>query len=360
MAKKVFVSIVTHNHAATIDGCIAALLEQKGFSTNTNLAIHVIDNSSEDQTPALLDKYAPEQISYLASRVNLGFSAANNIAVAKFLRSDYDLFLLLNPDLKLTPECLETLCSRVIEDNEVDFATPLLLQCDQDLNPLHPERIDSAGMILLKSLRHLDRGQGQLLESIYTEECYVFGATGACCLMKRSFIEDMLLKGERHENDLYKIYPELEVGSSERAPLLDEAFFAFREDADLCWRAQLLGKNCLYFPKAQAYHLRRVNPQKRSKLPNLINYLGVRNRFLLQLNNYAPLSYPTTIVTGLVMRNLIVLAAIMIRERSSLGAVRDIFYLFNRQRERHNLLLKMGAQHQKVLRWLKAESISIR
>ena len=62
-------------------------------------------------------------------------------------------------------------------------------------------------------------------------------------------MEDIALNGEYFDND----------------------FFAYREDADLAWRAQLYGWRCLYTPKAIAYHVRHVLPEKRSALPALIN-----------------------------------------------------------------------------------------
>ncbi|MEA3459499.1 MAG: glycosyltransferase family 2 protein, partial [Chloroflexota bacterium] len=36
--------------------------------------------------------------------------------------------------------------------------------------------------------------------------------------------------------------------------LFDEDFFAFCEDVDLAWRAQLAGWKCIYAPKAVVYH----------------------------------------------------------------------------------------------------------
>ena len=47
----------------------------------------------------------------------------------------------------------------------------------------------------------------------------------------------------------------------------DEPFFAYREDADVAWRAQLLGWDCLYVPAAVAEHVRRVVPERRGSLP---------------------------------------------------------------------------------------------
>ena len=65
----------------------------------------------------------------------------------------------------------------------------------------------------------------------------------------------------------------------------DEAFFAYREDADLAWRAQWMGWRCLYVPEAQGHHVRRVLPERRAELPAEINMHSFKNRFLLRIKN---------------------------------------------------------------------------
>jgi GT2 family glycosyltransferase len=79
----------------------------------------------------------------------------------------------------------------------------------------------------------------------------------------------------------------------------DEDFFAYREDADLAWRAQILGWRCLYIPAAVGWHVRRVTPERREQLPHLINWHSVKNRFLMRIKNcsaglYLRLFFPVT------------------------------------------------------------------
>ena len=57
----------------------------------------------------------------------------------------------------------------------------------------------------------------------------------------------------------------------------DEEFFAFREDGDLAWRAQLMGWKCLYTPTAVAWHVRRVTPE-RAQRPAARSSTGIRRR----------------------------------------------------------------------------------
>jgi GT2 family glycosyltransferase len=63
----------------------------------------------------------------------------------------------------------------------------------------------------------------------------------------------------------------------------DEDFFVYREDADVAWRAQLMGWKCLYAPYAKGYHVRNALPGNRRALPPEINMHSVKNRFLLRM-----------------------------------------------------------------------------
>ena len=82
--------------------------------------------------------------------------------------------------------------------------------------------LDSTGIYFTPSLRHFDRGSGEPDRGAYEHFQYVFGVTGAVALYRRAMIEDVSICGEFFDND----------------------FFAYREDADLAWRAQLLGWKC--------------------------------------------------------------------------------------------------------------------
>jgi GT2 family glycosyltransferase len=48
---------------------------------------------------------------------------------------------------------------------------------------------------------------------------------------------------------------------------------------------QLMGWQCVYTPKAIAWHVRRVTPERRKQLPQEINWHSVKNRFLMRGKN---------------------------------------------------------------------------
>lgn len=325
---KLFISIVTFNSAKFIRKCFESLLHQDGFTLGKNLWIEIIDNASSDATIEMLKQLARENVAIKINQSNLGFCAAHNQAAKDFLDSDASFFLTLNPDLVLESKALSNLCQALNQDLSAGSATPKLIRADQNLDPI--DIIDACGMYMTDSLRHFDRGSGERHTGQFNQNAYVFGGSGACLLMKRAFVEDLILDISKHEEDLHRLYPALALDSSRRVNLFDEAFFAYREDADLAWRGQLFGWRCLYVSNALGYHVRLVLPERRSQLSQELNRLGVRNRFLLQINNFSCSNNFRSFIFGIIIRNLIVIGAVIFCERSSLMALKQVFCLFRR------------------------------
>src|SRR5579885_1429376 len=99
----------------------------------------------------------------------------------------------------------------------------------------------------------------------------------------------------------------------------DPDFFVYREDADVAWRAQLLGWRCVYTPHARGYHVRNVLPGNRRALPPEINMHSVKNRFLMRIKNMTPDLYRRNWFS-ITCRDLVVVAACLLHEHSSLKA----------------------------------------
>lgn len=287
----------------------------------------ITDNASHDETGSQVNRFP--DITFNKNQHNLGFAAAHNQGLRSFLDSDSEIFLVVNPDVALPPDFLTRLEKTLAGNPECGMITPKLLRADSQLRPGTPAFLDAAGMYLTKDLRHFDRGSNEPDRGQYNEKEFVFGGTGACLIFKREEIQKLLLP--RISDDvLFKIYPELESGASDRPQLFDEAFFAYREDADLSWRAAQLGVQCLYDPNLVAYHERVVLPERRAMLEPEINSMSVRNRFLLQVNNFAFAMGVVTFFRGIIIRNLIVIAGVLVKERYSLKGLREFLTLFPR------------------------------
>jgi GT2 family glycosyltransferase len=340
----VFVHLVSFNSARYLERCLGAILAQSGFSPGLNLEVQLTDNASSDGSADLAARCFAERVRVVRNKANLGFCGAHNQGVRAFLNSRAEFMLILNPDVVLAPDALEKLVRTLGADSRAGSAACRLMRAQDDLLPISPPTFDSTGMFMTPSLRHFDRGSGEEDRGQYRQREYVFGATGACVLLKRECIVDLLLEEGGYAHDLYRIYPQLADFRDARAPLFDEAFFAYREDADVAWRAQAYGWRCVYEPEAVGYHKRVVLPERRAELPPELNRLGVRNRFLLQLNNYSLSLGFASFVSGLLLRNLIVVAGVILRERSSLSAFSDLLVLWKRARERRRIELRKARE----------------
>lgn len=351
-APHTYISIVTYNSASYICACLHAIIQLEHYTPGSNLTIEVIDNASTDETCDLILGEFADLVTLVKNPINLGFSGGHNLAVTHFLNGNADYFLVLNPDVSLSPPALEKLVLGIEKFEKVGAVSPLLIRADEELRMLEPAVVDSAGIIMTPSLRHFDRGaESEAIEEFQREE-FVFGGTGACLLLNREFIEDVSFRGEKYEEDLGLVYPELLDGMNERTQLFDEAFFAYREDADLAWRAQRLGWNCLFLPNAYGFHRRKVTPERRQELPPIINLLGVKNRFLLQLNNLSFLPYRNTWLPGVFLRNILVVIGVLLVERPSLKGLHQAWLLRRRARERCRLIRdRSRRQPRDVARW---------
>jgi GT2 family glycosyltransferase len=214
--------------------------------------------------------------------------------------------LVLNPDVVLESRFLQNAIRAMDEDSSAGSATGKLLRPTKASGParrISDEKIlDSTGIYFTPSQRHLDRGSGETDMGQFEKPEYVFGASGAAALYRRTMLEDICNGGE----------------------YFDESFFAYREDADLAWRAQWMGWHCRYIPHAIGFHARRVLPENRSTLPDAINMHSFKNRFLLRVKNMDPGTYARFIIP-ITMRDLAALGYVFIRERSSLAGIPSFF-----------------------------------
>ena len=254
-SEPVLVSIVSFNHEKWVVACLDSV-----FSQTTPVRVKVFDNGSLDRSAELASRF---DLELARSPENLGFSRAHNLNIEG---EDVAAVLFLNPDVVLDANFLEN-CLRALHE------VPRCGMVSGKLSRLGPDGqtvlsqglpvLDSAGIYFTPWQRHFDRGSQEVDRGQYERRQLVFGCTGAALLCSGAMIEDV-----REGRDLF-----------------DEDFFAYREDADLAWRAQLRGWRAVYEPGARAGHRRSVFPSNRRQTPALLNYHSVKNRFLMRLKN---------------------------------------------------------------------------
>lgn len=339
---RLLVHVVTWNSEDSIAGCMQSVVQQQGFVLGESLVLRVTDNCSGDSTVDRARQFEGPGVEVCVNEANLGFCGAHNQGIGRLLEGKFDAVVVLNPDVRLEPDALQRMVDVVKRANDIGMVTPKLLRANADLSPVEPPVIDAAGMFLTASLRHFDRGSGEVDIGRFDQPEDVFGGTGACLLITRRCAENLLISPAISDGPVTRIYPQLAAGASDRPKLFDEAFFAYREDADISWRAQLLGWRCRYEPGAVGYHVRVVVPERRAQLPASLNRYSVRNRFLLQMHNWRLSRGTWSFVNGIIFRNLIVICGVLLRERSSLGALVEVVRLLPRALEiRRDISKKM-------------------
>ena len=285
------VHIVTYNSAATIEACLRSLLDQ-----TEDFAVHVWDNASTDDTVAIVQRLG---VALTVSPVNLGYAAAHNRLLDQ-TASDY--VLTLNPDVTLQPGFLAALVAVMVDDPQAGSAAGCLLRVDALDAP--SQVVDAAGLYVRRNRR-----QGLLAEGLPIDQrpktiTPIFGPDGATAFYRRLMLDDIRVNGE----------------------VFDENFFMHKEDVDICWRAQLRGWEALYVPDAIAQHVRHFRPGQREQVSAQMRCLGLRNRYLLMLKNELPAHFRRDFVF-IALYDLAILAYVLLRERSSLTAYRDVWRL---------------------------------
>lgn len=250
----VSVVIVNWNHGRFLKICLNALLAQ-GYP---KLDITVMDNGSTDGSPDWLACHCPTvRLQRLAD--NCGFSRAFNQAVRC---TDGEFVLSLNPDATIGAGFVSETVKAIGQEERVGMVAPKLLRADDST------LLDSTGLFIDRRRRPYDRGQGEADRGQYDAgHPHVFGACGAAALYRRSMLDDLACGRE----------------------YLDEDFFAYYEDADLAWRAQLRGWRCMYAPRAVATHARgwgdTLRKQKHDARDARGPRLALRNRYLMAIKN---------------------------------------------------------------------------
>ncbi len=289
----VTIGLVTWNSASDVARCLDGVRTQR----HQPIELLVGDNASADGTRALLEaRTTAAERRYFAA--NLGFSAAHN-ALIRESRGAY--YLTLNPDVVLDPGFVAELAAALDAAPRAGSATGKLRRAEP------PGVLDSTGIVMHRSQRHFDRGAGEIDRGQYDAPGPVFGVSGAAGCYRRAMFDAVAIDGE----------------------VFDEDFFAYREDADLAWRAQLLGWDAIYVPQATATHVRRVTPERRGALPAAINRYSVRNRFLLRLKNQTAGQAARFAVAGFA-RDAQVIAYVLAREWGSIPGLVDVVRLLPR------------------------------
>lgn len=227
----VSIILVSYNSATIIKNCLQSLRQ---FNQSIPVEIIVVDNASQDGSPAIIEQYFPE-VNLLKETVNHGFGKGNNIG-AKVAQGEFILFL--NTDTILTSDFLPSLLEVMQQDNQVGIIAPRLVNRDGSLQISTSPAISIKGEYIAQKRSHQYR-QGKNLQKIiqaFAQQQEVDIVVGAAFLIRRKLFEQ--LRG------------------------FDENFFMYFEEADLCQRSQYLGWKIIYYPQVSLIHLHGESTSK--------------------------------------------------------------------------------------------------
>ncbi len=220
--------IVSYNGREHLRRCFASLLTHPPAAERE---VIVVDNDSADGSADMVASDFPD-VRLLRMRRNLGFAAGANRGIRE---ATGEAIVLLNPDSEIETDPFAPMLAYLREHDDVGIVAPRLLNPDGSLQ-LSCRRFPTFSVALfnryslLTRLFPRNRYSRQYLLSDWQHDSVseVDWVSGACLMVRRSLLE--------------------------RIGLLDEGYFMYIEDVDLCQRVHRAGAKVVYYPAVSVVH----------------------------------------------------------------------------------------------------------
>lgn len=215
------------------------------------LEVIVVDNASSDGSPAMVRKEFP-QVRLVCNKKNLGFAKGNNLGINQ-AKGKYTL--LLNSDTIVKPGALERMVRAAQANSKIGALGPRLLNQDgSDQWQFHRE-FPSLGQVFWVYTMLLGR------------------LTLRIPLLSQQYLGNQD-RAKSRETNLQLSGAALMVPTKLLQQLggLDENFYFWLEDVDLCWRIKNLGYKLYYLADAEIIHLGGASSQMWSNFKKVYNF----------------------------------------------------------------------------------------
>lgn len=220
--------IVSFNTRDVLRESLQSVLRERG---DLRLEIFVVDNNSRDGSVEMVETEFPE-VCVLRSEVNLGFGAANNVAIE---RAQGKYIVLLNSDAFLCPDSLKLSVQLMDQHPEVGLAGGRLVGRDYSWQPsarMFPSVFSD--FLVMSGLAHKFRksqffGRGDRTWADPMEPCEVDWVPGAYSIIRADALQ--------------------------KTGLFDPDFFLYCEEVDLCRRIKNSGYKIMYWPQVVVIHI---------------------------------------------------------------------------------------------------------
>lgn len=219
MAKTVFVVIPNYNGADRLAQAMDSVLMQ----SHRELVLIVVDNGSSDGSRALIDEYKKRdnRVRGIYRDKNYGYTGGVNPGLEAAVNESAAYAAPFNNDAIAHKDWLKHLVAFLDGHDEYGIAACNLLHTGG-------KTFDSTGdQYSIWGLPY-PRGRDEPFSKKYAAEPDIFGASGGASMYRVSMLG--------------------EIG------LFDQDFFAYYEDIDLSFRAQLAGWKVRYVPESVVYH----------------------------------------------------------------------------------------------------------
>lgn len=252
------VCIVSYEAGELLRKCLHTLAAH----TQSSLEIILVDNGSTDGTQEMIQEEFPS-VRLIRNPTNQGFTKPMNQA---FRKSRGKYILQLNPDTEVMPEAVDLL-AKFLEDNPgVGICGPKVLNRDGSFQAQCRRGESRPWAVIsyflgLSALYPESEFFGQYLLNYMDEDLThsVAGVSGSCMLIRKEALE--------------------QVG------YLDERFFAFQEDSDLCLRTRQAGWEIYYVPDARIIHYGSLGGSHVHQARSIFEWH--KSYFLFYRKNYA-------------------------------------------------------------------------
>jgi len=238
------VSIVSYRCERLLRDCLASLREHPASG---QMNVHVVDNASRDGTAEMVAREFGD-FRLTVCEQNLGFSAANNIAIRA---GDAPYVLVLNPDTRVTTDSLDRLVALMERRPEVGMSGPRLELDDGSFDHAAKRSFPTPVSALAHFTGVGRRRQSGRLAAYRAPDVAagsVDAVNGAFMLTRRAALD--------------------EVG------LFDEGFWMYMEDLDLCYRLAEAGWTTWYEPSVTVTHVKAgtTGPRRSVRLNRAFHY----------------------------------------------------------------------------------------
>jgi GT2 family glycosyltransferase len=252
----VAIVIPNWNREEDLAACLRALQAQREPGDSI-----VVDNGSTDGSVARVQRDFPD-VELIVLPKNTGFAGGVNAGIRRALEHGYEFVALMNNDALADTQWLGQLLAGIREQPRIGIATSKIVD-------FAGKKLDSTGEFYTIWGLPFARGRGEPADDRYDGHRDIFGASGGASIFRTSMLK--------------------QIG------LFDEDFFAYYEDTDLSFRAQLCGWRVRFVPGAVVRH--RIGATSGS-IKGFTTYQTLKNLPLLCYKN-VPLRFLPAILPRL-------------------------------------------------------------